>query len=383
MGWLATFNILTLIHCSQLMCKRLKVSALDYVDVFGYAMSIGPDFSRNYSQEAKTAVAVILTIANVGYCIVYISMAAAYLQQLVPVYIGDHLFLRPYVVFFGVLLLPIGMTTTLTLLAPFSTLGNIFNMISLVTVIQYICRDLPSIDSVPSFSGIHEQRDLVLIAISNIMFSYEGIGTVLSIENRMAEKHSYGRWNGLAALGMSITVSVYTACGFFGFLKFGEKTKPSLILNLPTDEVWYQGIKVLNILGLYTAVGFTLFVPSKVIWQGIERRVTSGTLIRYGEYVVRLLIMLFMTLFAMAVPNMDLLQPLVGAMCGSSLSFVFPPLMMTFILWIPDEKVEQSTWKRVKHKILIIFYITLFLLGLSFTVFGTVEAVMRILRRYG
>ncbi|OWF54499.1 proton-coupled amino acid transporter 2-like [Mizuhopecten yessoensis] len=382
MGWMASFNILTLINCSQTMCKRYNLPALDYVDLFEYAMSIGPQCSRNFAKTAKTVIAVVLTVANVGYCIVYISTAAAYMQQLVPLYIDNQLFLRPYIVVFCVMAIPICMTTTLTVLAPFSTLGNIVSCINIVIVFQYMCKDLPNVDTRPWFTGVYDDRGLVLIAISNIMFSYEGIGSVLPIENRIVNKHQYGGWNGLAGLGMTIVVCLYTACGFFGFLKFGEATEPSLLLNLPSDQALYKCIKVLNVFVLYSSVGFQIFVPSKVIWQGIERRVTSGTLVKYGEYIVRLLIMLFMTLFTMAVPNMDLLLPLVGAMCGSSLAFVFPPLMMTFILWVPEEKDEESKWKRIKHKFKLLLYISLFLLGINFTLFGTVDAVLRIINRY-
>ncbi|XP_069130841.1 neutral amino acid uniporter 4-like [Argopecten irradians] len=381
-GLMATFNIITLIRCSQIMCKRLKVQSLDYVDLFGHALSIGPKFSRDFNTVPRTIIAVLLIIANVGYCVVYVALASSYLQQVVKVYIEGHIFLRPYVLIFCLTLLPICMVTTLRILAPFSTLGNMLNAVNLIIVFQYICRDLPDIGTRQWFTGLSPERGLVLVAISNLMFSYEGIGTVLPIENRMIHRESYGGWNGLASLGMTLLISLYAATGFYGFLKFGEDTQPSLLLNLPTDQPLYRSLKVLNIFVLYTTIGFQIFVPSKVIWQGIERRLRSGTLIRYGEYLVRFLLLLFITLFAMAVPNTDMVQPLVGAMCGSSLAFVFPPLIMTFILWNPDDEEDQSTWKRVKHKLKVIFYLTLFVMGACFTVFGTIEAVQRIIYRY-
>ncbi|XP_033743481.1 proton-coupled amino acid transporter-like protein pathetic [Pecten maximus] len=382
MGWLATFNIITLIKCSQSMSKRLNIPSLDYVDLFGYSVSIGPKFTRNFVSESKTIIAVTLTIANIGYCVVYVSMAAAYLEQLMQVYIDGHMFLRPYVLVFCVALLPITLITTLSVLAPFSALGNILNFVNLAIIFQYICRDLPSIKSRPSFTGMSEDRGTMLLAISNLMYSYEGIGSVLPIENRMIEKESYGGWNGLASLAMTISISLYTGFGFFGFLKYGEETQPSILLNLPTDEAFFKAIKVLNIFILYTSVGFQIFVPSKVIWQGIVRRITSGTLIKYGEYLLRFILLLFITLFTMAVPNMDLVRPLVGAMCGSSLAFVFPPLMTAFILWNPDDVEEQSKWKWFKHKLTILFYMVLSLMGVCITIFGTVDAITRIIYRY-
>ncbi|XP_069129219.1 proton-coupled amino acid transporter 2-like [Argopecten irradians] len=242
MGFLSTFNILTIIRCAQYLCKRFNVQSLDYADVFGYSVSIGPKFSRNFGKETKTIVAATVSAATIGYCIVYVSLAASYMQQLIQMHVDDHFNLRSSVLVFCVMLIPISLTTTLTLLAPFSTLGNVVNIINLAAILEYVCRDLPNIDSRPWFHSETEQPGLLLIAISNLMFSFEGIGSVLPIENRLIDKESYGGWNGLACLGMTIVVSMYTGFGFFGLLKFGEKTQPSLLLNLPSTGTYVSEV---------------------------------------------------------------------------------------------------------------------------------------------
>lgn len=43
---------------------------------------------------------------------------------------------------------------------------------------------------------------------------------------------------GVLNIGMFVVVILYTAVGFFGYLKYGDATKGSITLNLPTEEVY-------------------------------------------------------------------------------------------------------------------------------------------------
>lgn len=60
---------------------------------------------------------------------------------------------------------------------------------------------------------------------------------VMPIENRMRNPLHFAGWNGILNLGMVTICSLYTAMGWFGYLKFGDESKGSVTLNLPTDEL--------------------------------------------------------------------------------------------------------------------------------------------------
>ena len=59
---------------------------------------------------------------------------------------------------------------------------------------------------------------------------------VLPLEGAMKDRQLFGGWCGLLNLSMVTVVMLYTAVGFFGFIKYGEEVLGSITLNLPTDH---------------------------------------------------------------------------------------------------------------------------------------------------
>ena len=60
----------------------------------------------------------------------------------------------------------------------------------------------------------------------------------MPLENNMKTPQKFIGCPGVLNIGMTAVVILYTAVGFFGYLKFGEDTQASITLNLPKDELW-------------------------------------------------------------------------------------------------------------------------------------------------
>lgn len=58
---------------------------------------------------------------------------------------------------------------------------------------------------------------------------------VLPLENNMKTPEDFGGWTGVLNTGMVIVAALYTAIGFFGYLKYGDHVLGSITLNLPND----------------------------------------------------------------------------------------------------------------------------------------------------
>ena len=74
-------------------------------------------------------------------------------------------------------------------------------------------------------------------AIGTAMFTFEGIGVVLPIENQMKTPKDMRGWNGVLNIAMAMVTSLYMAVGVFGYLKYGENVLGSITLNLPSNEL--------------------------------------------------------------------------------------------------------------------------------------------------
>lgn len=58
---------------------------------------------------------------------------------------------------------------------------------------------------------------------------------ILPLENNMKTPEDFGGWTGVLNTGMVIVASLYTAIGFFGYLKYGDYVRGSITLNLPSN----------------------------------------------------------------------------------------------------------------------------------------------------
>lgn len=58
----------------------------------------------------------------------------------------------------------------------------------------------------------------------------------MPIENRMSHPEDFGGHTGVLNLGMVIVTCLYTATGFYGYLKFGDDALGSVTLNLPPKD---------------------------------------------------------------------------------------------------------------------------------------------------
>lgn len=94
-------------------------------------------------------------------------------------------------------------------------------------------QNLPRTDSVKGFAT-WEQLPLYF---GTAIYAFEGIGVVLPLENNMKTPQDFGGLNGVLNTGMVVVASLYTAVGFFGYLKYGENVAATITLNLDSSAV--------------------------------------------------------------------------------------------------------------------------------------------------
>ena len=59
----------------------------------------------------------------------------------------------------------------------------------------------------------------------------------MPIENKMKRPQDFGGYSGVMNLGMVTVTCLYTATGFYGYLKYGDDAKGSVTLNLPPKDL--------------------------------------------------------------------------------------------------------------------------------------------------
>ncbi|XP_032786640.2 proton-coupled amino acid transporter-like protein CG1139 [Daphnia magna] len=366
-----TGSVLTIItacictHCMHILVTSAAILqkrkghevSVSYADVAEIAFQTGSQQFVKHAKLARVLVSLFICVTQLGFCCVYVVFASTNLKQVVDYY-APHLQwdVRQFMCLVTIPLIFLNWLRDLKLLAPVSLLANILQSISIVIVFYYIARDgLPPMDSTPAFNNWIG----VSLFFGTVVFSFEGIGLILPIQKDMRHPRDFEGWNGILNVAMILVTCLALAMGFYGYLKYGAEIQGSITLNLPQDEILARLVKVFMVLAIFGSYTMQFYVPIPILWPVLEKKIeTFNKHPLVSELMFRTLLVLLTLSLAAAIPKIDLYISLVGAMTGSLLALIFPPILEIVTCW-PD----VSKMAIVKNFLIVIFGLTGFTSG--------------------
>lgn len=166
-------------------------------------------------------------------------------------------------VYMAMILIPmilLNWVRNLKYLAPFSMVANACMAVGLGIIFYYVFQGLPPINREGMVLGFTSIKQLPLF-FGTAIYAFEGIGMVrfltllhyeaivhigadvnsicskvLPLENNMKTPQDFVGWNGVLNTSMVTVGCLYTAVGFFGYLKYGNDVMGSITLNLPEGD---------------------------------------------------------------------------------------------------------------------------------------------------
>ncbi|CAG9858641.1 unnamed protein product [Phyllotreta striolata] len=358
MGIVCTHCMHMLVGCARELCRRTKKQSLSFSEVVEASFETGPSFLQSRSHTAKTLVNIFLCITQLGFCCVYFVFVAANLHDVVQHYFFDmsvHWYLL--LLLFPMVLL--NWVKSLKYLTPASLFASIVTVSGLVITFVYMFKEgVPSTMNVKEFSSWNQ----LPLFFGTAIYAFEGIGVVLPLENNMKNPQDFGGWTGVLNTAMIIVSVLYTAVGFFGYLKYGEKAVlGSVTLLLPSDEFLAQSVRLLMASAIFLSYSLQFYVPFNIMWPCISKYFNNEKSRETAEYVTRTVLVFITFIFAIAIPNLGAVISLVGAFSSSALALIFPPLIEIITFW-PD-KLGTSKWILWKDIFIIAFGFVGFVVG--------------------
>jgi len=360
------------IHCmhllvenSQVLCRRTNSPYLAYADVAEKCFATSSsERLRKFSLKARRIVDVFLCITQLGFCCVYFVFIAQNIQQVFDHYFGK----LDYHVYMAVILVPqllLCGIRNLRYLAPFSMLANLLQFIALGCIFYYLVQDLPYTWERKAFSSWQQ----LPLYFGTAIYTFEGIGVILPLENQMKTPKDMKGWNGVLNTGMVIVSCLLIAVGFFGYLKFGDAVAGSITLNLPVDELLAQLVKVMMSLSVFFTYALQFYVPITVMGPYLHSRVSPENYLK-SEYLLRLVLVLFTFGLAAAIPRLDLFISLVGAVSSSTLALLAPTVIDSVTNWD-----DISRFRLIKN-------VSVFIFGFLGFIAGTFVSLMNIIKYF-
>ncbi|XP_011840797.1 PREDICTED: proton-coupled amino acid transporter 2, partial [Mandrillus leucophaeus] len=271
MGLIACHCMHILVRCAQRFCKRLNKPFMDYGDTVMHGLeaspsawlqnhahwgspSLGPYALGLHSDSWKRVVEAVNSTTN--------NCHSNETVILIPT-MDSRLYMLSFLPFLVLLVL----IRNLRILTIFSMLANISMLVSLVIIAQYITQEIPD----PSRLPLVASWKTYPLFFGTAIFSFESIGVVLPLENKMKNARHFPA---ILSLGMSIVTSLYISIGTLGYLRFGDDIKASISLNLP--NCWlYQSVKLLYIAGILCTYALQFYVPAEIIIPFAISRVST------------------------------------------------------------------------------------------------------------
>ncbi|XP_039324554.1 proton-coupled amino acid transporter 2 [Saimiri boliviensis] len=333
MGFVACHCMHLLVKCAQRFCKRLNKPFMDYGDTVMHGLEANPSaWLRNHAHWGRHIVSFFLIVTQLGFCCVYIVFLADNLKQVVEAvnsttnncHSNETVILTPtmdsrlYMLSFLPFLVLLVLIRNLRILTIFSMLANISMLVSLVIITQYISQEIPD----PSRLPLVASWKTYPLFFGTAIFSFESIGVVLPLENKMKDARHFPA---ILSLGLSIITALYIGIGALGYLRFGDDIKASISLNLP--NCWlYQSVKLLYVAGILCTYALQFYVPAEIIIPFAISRVSTRWALPL-DLSIRIAMVCLTCLLAILIPRLDLVLALVGSVSSSALALIIPPLL--------------------------------------------------------
>uniref|UniRef100_A0A8D1FA67 Amino acid transporter transmembrane domain-containing protein n=1 Tax=Sus scrofa TaxID=9823 RepID=A0A8D1FA67_PIG len=364
---------LVILLCIAGFFLRLQKTFVNYGEAMMYGLETCPNaWLRTHSVWGRYTVSFLLIITQLGFCSVYFMFMADNLQQMVEeAHVTSNtcqprkiLVLTPIldIRFYMLIILPflvlLVFIQNLRVLSIFSTLANITTLGSMALIFEYI--------------GIPDPRNLPLMAswktfllfFGTAIFTFEGVGIVLSLKNQM--KHPQ-QFSFVLYLGMSLVIVLYICLGTLGYMKFGSNTQASITLNLP--NCWlYQSVKLMYSIGIFFTYALQFHVPAEIIIPIVISQVSESWAL-FADLSVRTALVCLTCVSAILIPRLDLVISLVGSVSSSALALIIPPLL-ELITFYPEDMSCVTIAKDIMIS----------MLGLLGCVFGTYQALYELIQ---
>ncbi|CDS14107.1 hypothetical protein LRAMOSA06277 [Lichtheimia ramosa] len=244
------------------------------------------------------------------------------------------------------IVIPITWVRKIARLSWCAIIADVFIAFGLICVLYYCGAQINSYGVGPDIIIVN-QRDFGLM-IGTAVFSFEGIGMVISVVEGMKDPKKFPK---VLNIGMVIITSVMVLIGTIGYIAYGDLVEASVVSNLATEPLSVT-VQLLYAIAMILSSPFMLWPPIKIIERGIFGTKRSGQLSlkwKFSKNAVRSLIPIVSAAvsFGVGADNLDKFVSLVGIVACMPLCFIFPGMFHL--------KVGKNLWLKIIDIILILW----------------------------
>jgi proton-coupled amino acid transporter len=220
-----------------------------------------------------------------------------------------------------VIFLPLSLIRDISKLGFTALIADVFILLGLLYIYYYDANTLIGNGGVSDIISFNPATWSMFIGTA--IFTYEGIGLIIPIQESMKQPH---RFPGVLAGVMVIITLIFLSAGGLSYAAYGSSTKTVILLNMPQDDKFVNMVQLLYSVAILLSTPLQLFPAIRIMENELFTR--SG---KYNPYIkwkknaFRFFLVIVCALVAWCgADNLDKFVSLVGSFACVPLIYVYP-----------------------------------------------------------
>lgn len=316
-GWLFASIALLLISLLSYWCFMLLINVRTTVNLSSYG-DIG---GKLYGDKMRLSILFSIVISQIGFAAAYIVFTATNLQAFTNSILDSKIGIELFIFIQLIVYLPLSLTRSISKLSSTALIADLFILLGLI-YIYYYCSFVLIKNGVSDVKTFNNDWTLF---IGTAIFTYEGIGLIIPIQESMAKPSKFPKILFWVLLGATI---VFISIGGLGYLTFGTKTETVILLNF-SNNIFVSIVQFLYSIAILLSTPIQLFPAIKILenWT-FKKSGKFNVLIKWKKNLFRILIVLLTVLISWGGANdLDKFVALVGSLACVPLIYIYPPIL--------------------------------------------------------
>ncbi|XP_023944341.2 proton-coupled amino acid transporter-like protein pathetic isoform X1 [Bicyclus anynana] len=349
------------VNVSRMCCKAVRKPLLTYAETCEVAFAIGPKRLRPLSKAAGIFAEFSLIFTYVGVCCIFTVLIADSIKQLLDRYVPGYIL--PVEYYCLILLVPLCLIVQiryLKWLAPISLTANIMLVATFAICVYYIFKD----DITISDKLVVGYPARFPAFLSTVIFAMEGIGVVMPVENDMKRPEHFLGCPGVMVVAMTFIMLLYCILGLFGYFRYGDALRGSITLNLPMDDWPAICAKAFIAISIFCTYPLHFYVVVDVLSKYLRSYIKKQHM-NMAQIFMRIAIVWLCGGIGIALPMLEQIINIVGALFYSILGLIIPGIVETVCRWKDLGKLNWILWKNI---LLVLFGFCCLISGMTVTI---------------
>lgn len=278
-----------------------------------------------YGEWMRKLILGSIVLSQVGFVAAYTVFTAENLQAFVLAVTncGTHVKLSWFILMQMVIFLPFSLFRDIGKLGFTALIADVFIIIGLAYLFYY---DILTLSTQGVADIIQFNKKDWTLFIGTAIFTFEGIGLIIPIQESMRNPTKFPKVMFSSMIIMSV---IFITMGAVSYAAYGSKTETVVLLNLPQDNKFVNGVQLLYSLAILLSTPLQIFPAIKITENALFTK--SG---KYNPYIkwqkntFRFFMVFLCALIAWGgSDNLDKFVALVGNFACIPLTFIYPPLL--------------------------------------------------------